>query len=104
MNDPILNHEFSPPFLQAVNAALTACLSAENDTISTERFRNLSLLRHKVVIRALARLKGNDRAVFASKEIIINQKLEELARGLLENAKQEAVNFSRGRTAVKKYK
>lgn len=104
MKNSILNHDETPLFLQAVNAELTACLSSESEEFSTERFRYLSRIRHKVVVRALSRLEGEKRAAFAKNEFIINQKLEELAQGLLDNAKKEAVNFSRGRAAVKKYK
>ena len=41
---------------------------------------------------------------FAAKELEINNKLEKLARGLLDSAKDEAVQYSRGRAALKKYK
>ena len=104
MNKSILNHELTPLFLQVVNAELATCLSSATEEFSTERFRYLSQVRHKVVVRALLRLEENQRASFSKNEILINQKLEELAHGLLENAKKEAVNFSRGRAAVKKYK
>jgi len=104
LKNAILNHSETPLFLQAVNAELAACLSLGNEEFSTERFRHLSQIRHKVVVRALRRLNGDKKTQFAKKEFEINQKLEELAQGLLENAKKEAVQFSRGRAAVKKYK
>lgn len=104
MKNTILDHCETPPFLQAVNTELAACLSSSDEEFSTERFRYLSQIRHKVVVRALSRLEGNEKTLFAEKEVLINKKLEELARGLLENAKQEAVKFTRGRAAVKKYK
>ena len=104
MKNTILDHEYTPPLLQAVNAEFAACLSSDAEEFSTERFRHLTQVRHKVVTRALKRMSGSEKSAFASKEIIINQKLEELAQGLLDNAKQEAVKFSRGRAAVKKYK
>ncbi|WP_394221924.1 hypothetical protein [Alteromonas gracilis] len=104
MKNAILNHTETPLFLQAVNAELAACLSSNNEEFSTERFRHLSQIRHKVVVRALNRMEGNKKTQFAKKEFEINQKLEELAQGLLESAKKEAVQFSRGRAAVKKYK
>lgn len=104
MKNTILDHESTPLFLQAVNAELAACLSSDAEDFSTERFRYLSEVRHKVVTRALNRMTGSEKTLFASEEIKVNQKLEELAQGLLENAKKEAVKFSRGRAAVKKYK
>lgn len=104
MKNTILDHESTPLFLQAVNAELAACLSSDAEDFSTERFRLLVQVRHKVVTRALKRMAVSEKSGFASKEIKINQKLEELAQGLLENAKKEAVKFSRGRAAVKKYK
>lgn len=104
MKNSILNHCETPPFLQAVNTELAACLSSSSEEFSTERFRYLSQIRHKVVVRALRRLDGDKKTKFAKEELEINQKLEELAQGLLDNAKKEAVNFSRGRAAVKKYK
>lgn len=104
MKNSILNHSETPLFLQAVNAELAACLSSSSDTFSTERFRHLIQIRHKVVTRALKRMAGSQKSAFAYKEFEINQKLEELAQGLLDNAKKEAVKFSRGRAAVKKYK
>jgi hypothetical protein len=104
LKNSILNHEYTPLFLQAVNAELSACLSSDIEAFSTERFRYLSQIRHKVVVRALSRLEGDAKKAFSRNEIAINQKLEELAQGLLENAKDEAVKFSRGRAAVKKYK
>lgn len=104
MKNSILDHEYTPPFLKAVNAALAACLSSEPEKLSTERFKHLSTVRHKVVIRNLSRLKDNERKAFSEKEVVINQKLEELAQGLLKKSKEEAVQFSRGRAAVKKYK
>ena len=104
MKNSILDHEYTPPFLKAVNAALAACLSSDPEELSTERFKHLSTVRHKVVIRILSRLKDNERKAFSEKEVVINQKLEELAQGLLKRSKEEAVQFSRGRAAVKKYK
>tara|TARA_B100000965_G_scaffold372562_1_gene362336 strand:+ start:3832 stop:4146 length:315 start_codon:yes stop_codon:yes gene_type:complete len=104
LKNSILNHSDTPLFLQAVNAELAACLSSSSDTFSTERFRYLSQIRHKVVVRALRRLDGDKKSKFAKEELEINQKLAELAQGLLDNAKREAVKFSRGRAAVKKYK
>lgn len=104
MKNTILDHQSTPLFLQAVNAELAACLSSDAEEFSTERFRHLIQVRHKVVTRALQRMEGSKKSAFASKEFEINQKLEELAQGLLENAKKEAVKFSRGRAAVKKYK
>jgi len=104
LKNSILNHSETPLFLQAVNAELAACLSSSSEEFSTERFRYLSQIRHKIVVRALSRLEGDEKNAFAQKEITINQKLEELAQGLLDNAKKEAVKFSRGRAAVKKYK
>ncbi|APE01193.1 hypothetical protein BM526_04550 [Alteromonas mediterranea] len=104
MKNSILNHCETPPFLQAVNTELAACLSSSSEEFSTERFRYLSQIRHKVVVRALSRLEDDEKTSFAQKEITINQKLEELAQGLLDSAKKEAVKFSRGRAAVKKYK
>ena len=104
MNKSILNHELTPLFLQVVNAELATCLSSATEEFSTERFRYLSQVRHKVVTRALLRFDCDKKIAFSKNEIKINQKLEELAQGLLDNAKKEAVNFSRGRAAVKKYK
>lgn len=104
MKNSILNHCETPPFLQAVNTELAACLSSSREEFSTERFRYLSQIRHKVVVRALRRLDDDSKSKFAKEELEINQKLEELAQGLLDNAKKEAVKFSRGRAAVKKYK
>ena len=104
MKNTILDHCETPPFLQAVNTELAACLSSSSEEFSSERFRYLSQIRHKVVVRALRRLDGDKKTKFAKEELEINQKLEELAQGLLDNAKKEAVNFSRGRAAVKKYK
>ncbi|MDO6568452.1 hypothetical protein Q4561_15380 [Alteromonas sp. 1_MG-2023] len=104
MKNSILSHTNTPLFLQAVNAKLSACLLLENSDFSTSDFQSLIALRHKVVIRELKRLNDAERKVFAQKEMIINQKLEELAQGLLDNAKEEAFKFSRGRAAVKKYK
>ena len=104
MNNSTLNHTHTPLLLQAVNNALTACLSSGNKEFSTERFRRLSETRHKVVVRALKRLSGDEKSSFVQNELKVNQMLEELAQSLLNGAKQEAVKFSRGRAAVKKYK
>lgn len=103
MNDLILNHEFTPPFLQAVNAELSACLASTSEDFSTQRFKYLCDVRYKVVMRALTRLTPDVRRSFAEKELDINHSLEELAQGLLLSAKAEAVKFSRGQSAVKKY-
>ena len=104
MKKTILDHQFTPLFLRAVNAELAACLSFDTEEFSTERFRHLIQVRHKVVTRALKRMAGSQKSAFAYKELEINQKLEGLAQGLLDNAKKEAVKFTRGRAAVKKYK
>lgn len=104
MKNSILDHQHTPIFLKAVNAKLAACLSLDSDDFSTSDFQSLITLRHRVVIRELARLTEADKKAFSSQELKINQKLQELAQGLLDNAKEEAVKFSRGRAAVKKYK
>tara|TARA_A200000159_G_scaffold109771_2_gene102730 strand:+ start:125932 stop:126249 length:318 start_codon:yes stop_codon:yes gene_type:complete len=103
LNKSILNHANTPLFLQAVNSELAACLSTPGEDFSTDRFRYLCDVRHKVVVRALARLDPDVRHSFAKEELEINNNLEKLAQGLLLNAKDEAVKFSRGRSAVKKY-
>ena len=104
MKHSILNHNKTPLFLKVVNSKLAACLMLNGGEFSTTDFQTLISLRHKVVTRFLCRLNSEEKKAFAKKEIFINKKLEELARGLLENAKDDAVKFSRGRTAVKKYK
>lgn len=104
MNNPNLNHTYTPVFLQVVNSQLTTCLAASGEHFSSDRFYYLTEVRHKVVLRELSRLNGQQRKLFAEKEHINNQQLEEVAQALLLSAKAEAVKFSRGRSAVKKYK
>jgi len=104
LKNSILNHSDTPLFLKAVNARLTACLTLSSDDFSSEQFRYLSQIRHKVILRALSRMPPDQRTDFAKQELEINRKLEELAQGLLGNAKDEVVKYSRGRAAVNKYK
>ncbi|WP_282145517.1 hypothetical protein [Alteromonas stellipolaris] len=104
MNQVIFNHELTPLFLQVVNEKLAACLVLSDAPIPTENFRSLVQLRDRVIRRALKQMDSEVEKAFAAKELEINNKLEKLARGLLDSAKDEAVQYSRGRAALKKYK
>ncbi len=104
MNKSNLNHSLTPLFLQVVNSQLAICLEASAEHFSSERFYQICDVRHKVVVRTLARLDKTEREAFAEHEYQVNQQLEELAQALLSNAKSEAVKFYRGRAAVNKYK
>lgn len=103
MNKITLNHKDTPIFLKMVNAQLVNCIETLGEDYS-ERLRVISELRHKVVIRTLSRLKGEDAKRFAKEEFETNQQIVKLAQALLQNAKLDAVKLFRGREAVKKYK
>ncbi|ANB26375.1 hypothetical protein [Alteromonas stellipolaris] len=104
MNQVIFNHELTPLFLQVVNEKLAACLVLSDASIPTDDFSALIKLRDRVIRRALKQMDSEVEKAFAAKELEINNKLEKLARGLLDSAKDEAVQYSRGRAALKKYK
>lgn len=90
--------------LKVVNSHLATCLAASGEQFSSQHFYHICDVRHKVVLRALARLEPTEREAFAKHEYEVNQQLAELAQALLANAKSEAVKFYRGRAAVNKYK
>lgn len=104
MNTLNFNHELTPKFLQAVNTQLAACLSLNSPETPTDEIRKLVILRDKLVNRYLKRLTTADAKRFAELELPVNEQLEKLARGLLDFAKSEAVQYVRGRAAIKKYK
>ena len=103
MNKITLNHTYTPILLKVVNAHLINCIERSGESDS-EQLRSLSELRHKVVIRTLSRLEGEEAKRFAEKEFETNQRIVKLAQALLQDAKLDAVKLFRGREAVKKYK
>lgn len=99
-----LNHDETTYELRELNAQLASCFSLSDPIELATTFNRLVQERQGLVTSILASLEENHRRAFATNELIINEKLNTLAQSLLQSAKQEIVQYMRGRAAVKKYK
>ncbi|NDW20643.1 hypothetical protein [Alteromonas hispanica] len=97
-----LNHTHTSPFIRALNLKLVETL--HEDSSNYEKIERLVALRHFLVIRQLKRLGEAEQKLFAEKELRINDDLVKLMTDLLENAKEDLVEFKRSHRAVKRYK
>ena len=104
MIDFELYHDGTTRELQELNEQLATCFSLSDPSELATTFNRLVRERQDLVISILNSLKESEKRSFATKELIINDKLKSLAQSLLETAKQEIVQYMRGRAAVKKYK
>jgi hypothetical protein len=99
-----LNHDETTDELRELNARLVSCFSLSDPSELATTFNRLTLERQHLVTSILTALQDNHRRAFATNELIINDKLNTLAQSLLDSAKQEIVQYMRGRAAVKKYR
>ena len=104
MIDLSLNHELTPPELRSINDQIIQCLSCDNPSELALKFNQLVIERERHINNALASLSVERRELFVTNELKVNEQLNALAQSLLQSAKQEIVQYMRGRAAVKKYK
>lgn len=103
MNIEQLNHSLTPFDLFHINVEIVEIINLEDEHEKFIRLREVMLKRDEIITDYLATLPSSEKASFAAKELIVNEKLLDLAIELHKNAKQEVVDFVRGRTAVRKY-
>lgn len=105
MNLNELNHELTPDALGALNAQIIDALPQPDDASSGfKTFYELIVQRDALVQQILAGAEPEFAQAFAGKELVVNNKLKELAQTLLKSAKDDASHFIRSQAAIKKYK
>lgn len=104
MNIEKLNHSLTPLALSQVNVEIIEIVELEDEHEKFLRLKEIMVKRDGVISDYLATLSPSERASFATKELVINDELLNLATELHKSAKKEVVDFVRGRAAVKKYK
>ena len=100
---PELNHSYTPLFLTILNRHIIQCLNdEEGDNTFPELLRCIEI-RHKVIIRELERLSGDERKEFAKNESEIQAHLDKMANKLLRAYKDKLLEFKRAKAALKRY-
>lgn len=100
-----LNHEHTPSALGAINAQIVDALQQPDEPSSGfATFHKLIVQRDDLVQQILADADKVFARSFAEKELVVNDKLKELAQTLLKSAKDDASHFVRSQAAIKKYK
>lgn len=105
MNLDELNHDLTPNALGTLNAQIVDALPQPDDSSSGfKTFFELIVQRDELVQQILADADSSFARAFAEKELVVNDKLKELAQTLLKSAKDDASHFIRSQAAIKKYK
>ncbi|WP_296044893.1 hypothetical protein [uncultured Alteromonas sp.] len=104
MNLNELNHELTPDALSDVNSQIIDSLKPEEQSSGFTLFYALIVQRDELVQHILADSDPAFARSFAEKELVVNDKLKEVAQTLLKSAKDDASHFIRSQAAIKKYK
>lgn len=105
MNLNELNHSETPDALRVVNQQIVDCLATPDDSESGfKSFFALVKQRDQIVQDILSQSDSTSARSFAEKELIVNDKLKEVAQTLLKSAKDDVSHFIRSQAAIKKYK
>lgn len=97
-----LIHPLTPPSLIDVNSKLESLLQAEE--LDDTKLRELVDARDEIILQHLEGLSAEAKQAFAREELIVNDKISEVAKGLLKKSLAQISGLLRGRKAVEKYK
>ncbi|MEW9797588.1 hypothetical protein [Alteromonas sp. CYL-A6] len=103
MNENDLNHSYTPPALAQLNEQLLQVLS-DNAEDWYSVFNDIIKQRDALIQAHLLSLDEAARKAFADAEYKVNEKLIDVARKLLDSAKDDMSHFVRSQAAIKKYK
>lgn len=103
MNENDLNHPLTPSSLEQVNAQILSVLTGESEKWF-ESFFQLIEKRDSVIREHLKHLDEPTRKAFAEAELVVNKHLADVAKKLLDSAKDDMSQFVRSQAAIKKYK
>ncbi|NMH59662.1 hypothetical protein [Alteromonas ponticola] len=98
-----LNHSLTPPALQQINEKIAALLSAEEDDDRVTKLNQYADERDTFIQSYLQSLPSENAKEFAKQEIVVNDRLKEIAQQMLTSVKDDITHFVRSRSAVKKY-
>ena len=105
MNIDELNHNLTPDALRAVNQDIIACLERPDEqSPGFAVFYELIQQRDTLVQQFLQQSSPEQAKAFAAKELLVNDRLKDVAQTLLKSAKADASHFIRSQAAIKKYK
>ncbi|MCW8090327.1 hypothetical protein [Alteromonas sp. ASW11-130] len=103
MNIDEFNHSLTPPALQQINEKIAALLSSDEDDDRVTNLNQLADERDIFIQSYLKSLTPEDAKEFAKQEIVVNDKLKEIAQVMRTAVKDDITHFIRSRSAVKKY-
>ncbi|WP_414830112.1 hypothetical protein [Alteromonas sp. H39] len=98
-----LNHSYTPTALREINHKIAALCDNPSAT-DVESLNALLKIRDELIVSHLESLSPEDKKIFATKEIRVNDIMKEVAQTLLKSAKDDASHFVRSQVAIKKYK
>lgn len=105
MNLNDLNHDLTPDDLRVINASIVDALAKPDEPSSGfAALFALIVQRDELVQHILNTSDSTFARDFAAKELVVNDKLKEVAQTLLKSAKDDASHFIRSQAAIKKYK
>lgn len=105
MNLNDLNHDLTPDDLRVINSSIVDALAKSDEPSSGfAALYELIVQRDELVQHILNTSDSTFARDFAEKELVVNDKLKDVAQTLLKSAKDDASHFIRSQAAIKKYK
>lgn len=101
MTDIELDHPFTPPELQSLNAELVACLSEAD--VDDKALLLLIEQRDSFINSYLTRLSEDLKPSFVEKELIANSQLTQLAHSLYKDSLSKLSTLARNKKSLKHY-